>query len=77
MPRAKQNITKKGNQVTAKKAPKVIKKTAPKTTKAKKATATTCKPTLTYFAVHGKVEPIRMLLSMAGVDFTDKTVDRD
>ena len=76
MPRAKQNITKKGNQVTAKKAPKVIKKTAPKTTKAKKATANS-KPTLTYFAVHGKVEPIRMLLSMAGVDFTDKTVDRD
>ena len=32
------------------------------------------KPTLTYFPVHVKADYIRMLLHMAGVEFTDNTI---
>ena len=33
------------------------------------------KPTLTYFHLHGKNEPIRMLLAKAGVDYNDVRIN--
>ena len=35
------------------------------------------KPTLTYFALHAKADPIRMLLSKAGVEFNNVTLTFD
>ena len=32
-------------------------------------------PKLTYFDIHGKAEPMRMCLQMAGAQFTNNTVN--
>lgn len=37
--------------------------------------AESAKPTLYYFGVHARGEPLRMCLSQAGIDFENKIID--
>ena len=74
MPRAKAPPAKKkaAPKKAQKKVAKAVKKVAPKVAVKKAARAT-----LTYFQVHGKNEPIVMLLHQAGVDYDFERISRE